>query len=62
MILNNTCFKVRSSSVSTCSDSHCSVCEARIPGVRREPPPEPLARPKSPKMSRPIIPIHERSR
>lgn len=55
-------FKVRSSSVSTCSDSHCSVCEARIPAARREPPPEPLARPKSPKMSRPVIPIHERSR
>ncbi|XP_027843861.2 serine/arginine repetitive matrix protein 1 isoform X1 [Aphis gossypii] len=54
--------EVRSSSVSSCSDSHCSVCEARIPAARREPPPEPLARPKSPKMSRPVIPIHERSR
>ncbi|XP_050538202.1 serine/arginine-rich splicing factor 4 isoform X2 [Daktulosphaira vitifoliae] len=53
---------VRSSSVSTCSDSHCSVCEARIPMNRREPPPEPLARPKSPKIARAIIPIHERSR
>jgi len=61
-IQNSSAEEVRSSSVSTCSDSHCSVCEARIPAARREPPPEPLARPKSPKMSRPIIPIHERSR
>lgn len=52
---------MRSSSVSTCSDSHCSVCEARIPVARLKPPPEPLARPKSPKICRPI-PIHERSR
>ncbi|XP_050424230.1 serine/arginine repetitive matrix protein 1 isoform X2 [Adelges cooleyi] len=54
--------EARSSSVGSCSESHCSVCEdARLSMVRREPPPEPLARPKSPKMAR-SIPIHERSR